>query len=196
MGKSPDDIAGEIVDLRKESSALIDELMRRASFQNVARGATATAAERASAVVTGMSGRVGSAAGTVTRLADDVPEPIRRHPMATTYAIAGLLAGALGFGLSWWAVMRRPTATERAVERWRRVRESAGRTVRNSRHRIAGIREGMGDVRAATAREDPGMLKRVMWAGLASVMATLGSLLFRRLTASFWRTTMREEPPK
>lgn len=39
------------------------------------------------------------------------------------------------------------------------------------------------------------MLKRLMWVGLVSIMAALGSMLFRKLAADFWRGTMHEEPP-
>jgi hypothetical protein len=39
------------------------------------------------------------------------------------------------------------------------------------------------------------MIKKLLWSGLAASMMALGGLLARRLSATVWRTAMREEPP-
>lgn len=44
-------------------------------------------------------------------------------------------------------------------------------------------------------RSDPGMMKRILWAGLVAVMMAGGGLLARRLSATIWRSTMGEAPP-
>lgn len=196
MGKSPDDIAGEIVDLRKESDIIVDELLRRATPGNVARGMTATVTDRATSVVAGVSERVNDAAEAVSHVTQEMPEPIRDHPMAVTYAAVGLTAGVVGFAASMISIARRPGAKDLAARRGRRTRRAADETLRGWQGRIRGLRRDARDVRLVVTREEPSMVKRVLWAGLASVMATLGSLLFKRMTASMWRTTMKEEPPK
>ena len=45
-------------------------------------------------------------------------------------------------------------------------------------------------------RSEPNMLKRALWIALASGMAALGSMLFRRITAQLWQSAMHEEPPR
>ena len=196
MGKGADDIAGEIVNLREESDVIVDELLRRAKLENVARGATATLTSRASTLVSGVTDRVGEATESIGHMADDMPEPIRKHSMAATYTVIGALAATLGFALSWASVMRRPTASERAAERLRAAQERAQYSLSDWLDRIEVLRHGMRNVRVVTVREEPSMLKRAMWAGLVSLMATLGSLLFKRMTAGVWRTAMKEDPPR
>lgn len=196
MGKSPDDIAGEIVDLRKESDVIVDELLRRATPSNMARGMTATVTDRATSVVSGVSGRVNEAAEAMSHAAEDMPEPIRRHPFAFTYTLVGLMAGLLGFGVTMISVLRRPTAKDRAMRQARRTRRAADARARDLSERFRDLGREARGVRVVVMREEPNVVKRVLWAGLASVMATLGSLLFKRLTASMWRSTMKEEPPK
>lgn len=201
MGKSPDDIAGEIVDLRKESDVIVDELLRRATPSNVARGMTSTLTERASTVVSEASTRVTGAATTVSRVADqvadDIPEPIREHRMAVTYATVGVIAGLLGFVISWYSVMRTPTATDRAAKTLRRSRERTGQTAQTFWSRFQEGRHNIQNARSATARKEaPSMVKKLLWVGMASIMTTLGSILFKRMSASIWRTTMKENPPE
>ena len=50
MGKSPGDIASEIERLRRESDIIVDELERRATLPNLARGMTSTVTDRANLV--------------------------------------------------------------------------------------------------------------------------------------------------
>lgn len=53
-----------------------------------------------------------------------------------------------------------------------------------------------GDTRDATATGgEPGMLKRVLWAGLVAIMMAGGGLLARRVSATIWRSAMGEAPP-
>ena len=200
MGKGPDDIAGEIVELRKESDVIVDELLRRASPGNVARGMTSTLTDRASTVVSEASTRVSGATMTLSRVADqvadDILEPIREHRMAATYAAAGILAGLAGFAISWFSVMRKPTSTDRAAQALRESRARAGDTVRSYRDRLQELRANAQDSRRVTARREPGMVKKLLWVAMASVMTTLGSMLFKRVSASLWRTTMKENPPE
>ena len=186
MGKSPDDIASEIERLRRESDVIVDELERRASLPRLARGMTSTVAERANLVV-------GDAASTVSHLADEMPEPVRQHPFAATFASVGLLAGVMGFVFSWVATMRQPAASDRATEQ---VRGSLNRVSDNFRGLTQQVDGTRSNVKLVPVREEPSMVKRLLWVGVASVMTTLGSMLFKRMTASVWRSTMHEEPPK
>ncbi len=196
MGKGPDDIASEIVDLRKESDVIVDELLRRAKPSNVARGMTTTVTDRVGSVVSEAERIANEATIAASRVADDMPDPIRRHPMASTFATVGVLAGLIGFAISWFSVTRKPTATDRAVWKVRDSRDRVGSTLRDYLDRVQGLRRNVRDVRVVTVREEPSMVKRLLWVGMASVMATLGSMLFKRMTASLWRTTMKEPPPE
>lgn len=193
MGKSPDDIAGEIEGLRQESDIIVDELLRRTSIPNLAKGVTSTVADRASYVINEAAVIASGAASTVTHMADEMPEPVRQHRFAATLASVGLLAGLLGFALSWAALSRRQTASDRAV---RRMRDGTEQVSENLRRLFRRADEARREIRTVTPREESSMVKRLLWVGLASVMTALGSMLFRRMTASFWRTAMREEPPK
>lgn len=193
MGKSPDDIASEIERLRRESDIIVDELERRATLPSLARGVTSTVADRANLVVNEAATIVGDAASTVNHLAEEMPEPVRQHPFAATFASVGLLAGAMGFAFSWVATMRQPTASDQAAQRVRGSLDRISDNFRGLTEQTNGIRS---NVRMVAVREEPSMVKRLLWVGVASVMTTLGSMLFKRMTASVWRSAMHEEPPK
>jgi hypothetical protein len=45
------------------------------------------------------------------------------------------------------------------------------------------------------AGSEPGMLKRILWAGLVAAMMAVGGLVARRLSTKIWRTTIGEPPP-
>ncbi len=186
MGKSPDDIASEIERIRRESDIIVDELLRRASLPSLARGMTSTVAERANLVA-------GEAATTVGHLAREMPEPMRQHPFAATYASVGLLAGVVGFVFTWVAAVRRPAASDLAAEQVRGALDRIAGNLRGWTQQTDGNRHR---VKMVAVREEQGMLKRLLWVGVASIMTTLGSMLFKRMTASVWRSAMHEEPPR
>lgn len=127
MGQKPDDIADEIARLRAETDTIVDELLRRASLPNLAKGMTSTMAGRASSIVSG-------AASGVSFATASIPEPVRQHPLASTFTAVGLLSTLLSFAVSSVALGRERTASERAAEQLResrdRISESLGRLYR------------------------------------------------------------------
>ena len=193
MGKSPDDIAREIERLRRESDIIVDELERRATLPSLARGMTSTVADRANLVANEAATMVEGAASTVSRLADEMPEPVRQHPFAATFASVGLLAGVMGFVFSWVATIRQPAASAQATKQQRGSLDRISDNFRGLTQQTNGTHS---NVRMVPVREEPSMVKRLLWVGVASVMTTLGSMLFKRMTASVWRSAMHEEPPK
>ncbi len=180
MGQRPDQIEAEIEELRHETDLIVDELTRRANPQNVLQTVAA---------------RVTEGAGTlVNEAVAEAPELARRNPLLLNgAAVSG--AAALGvYALSTAILGHRSGAAERELDR-RPALEDLGEDLDEVVARVV-ERAKAEQGRVVIRRREPSMLKRVMWIALASGMAALGSMLFRRLTAQFWRSAMQEEPPE
>lgn len=204
MGKDPGKIAGEITDLREEANVLLDELLRRTNPSYMAGGIRHNLATKAGVMLDRGAALVDRGSTSVSHAAARLPEPVQRYPYPF---IAGVVAlGALiGFLI---ARSRRPkprTLQEKAADRLRQSRDATMEGIGYSREQLQEAvdrlrREmwarGIGTPPEAETRKEEGMLKRVLWAGLASAMAALGSMLFKRVTETAWRGTMHEEPPK
>jgi len=189
MGKGPDEIAREIRDLRRETGVIIGELERRANPGNVARGV-------ASSVTHGAEDVADTVVHRAEEVADDVlqvmPEPVRRYPTVLGGAALGVLVSAGAFAVSRVLHERRPSPAELASMR---VQASLSRV--GDRFQTA-LRQAQAasSAQLATQRGEASMFKRLLWVALVSVMGALGAMLFQRLSADLWRSTMHENPPK
>lgn len=71
-------------------------------------------------------------------------------------------------------------------ERWSRTREAMPyRVVRNRRE----------DESVDASREEPGMIKKLLWLGLTAASIALAGLLARRFSSAIWEAVMGEPPP-
>lgn len=204
MGKDPGKIAGEITDLREEANVLLDELLRRTNPSYMAGGIRHNLATRAGAMVDRGMKLVDRSSTSASRAAASLPEPVQRNPYPFIGGVVALIALIGGLVIQ----SRRPkprTLPEKAADRLRESGAAAMEGIDYSRDQLQeavdrlwlemGAR-GIGPQPAAETRKEEGMMKRVLWAALASAMAALGSMLFKRATETAWRTTMHEEPPK
>jgi hypothetical protein len=174
VGATAADTKREIEEIRKDVSSAVSELKRR--------------------VVRAVS------PGTYLELA-------REHPAA----IAGAALGGLGIA---GALVARSVAESRRrnrpTERLRRgvmaAAEELGESVQQAWAAVPSlpveVRLGTGDAKGEAetqpltlAGSDPGMVKRILWAGLVAVMMAAGGLVARRLSATVWRAAMGEAPP-
>lgn len=186
MGKRPDEIAGEIRDLRRETDAIINELLRRARPESVARGVGEGIGHRAEAVTEGVSRRAEELVGEATQRAETVaeevapylPEPVRRNPLLTAGAIVGLMAGA---GVLLINLLRRPERTEPGPSAGYRLRS----TMDELGESLARGAPGRGLGRTAPT---PAWLGQLAVMGLAGVMIALVVALGRQLTRELGRS--------
>ncbi len=180
MGQRPSQIEAQIDDLRQETDLILDELSRRTNPQHVLQTVTS---------------RVTDTAGTlVNEAVAEAPEIARRNPLLLNAAALSATAALTMYALSAAVLGNRNRAAERELDQ-RNILEEFGEDLDEAVAR-AMERTTAGQTRVVIRRREPGMLKRVMWIALASGMAALGSMLFQRLTAQLWRSTMREEPPE
>ncbi len=196
MGQTPDNIAEEIADLRQETSVIVDELRHRANLGYVARGVGGRVGERAETMASDLSRRAEMLAGEV---GDSLPEPVRRNSSIFGGALLGVLAALGLFTFTSIREAREPSLSDKIGDRLfdsaDLAREQAARLSKNVRGAMRQAQTTRG-VRVSVAKENDGMLKRLLWIGLVSVMGALGAMLFQRMTAAAWRRTMHEEPPK
>ena len=207
MGQKPDELEHQIEELRTETDAIVDELTRRADPSYLSRQAT----DRVSSVVRDAVSTVEQVGGRVSNQTDQImneaaanmPESIRERPYVVAGALGGLLMALSSYGVTLAILSRRRTPEEKARDRVQSTFNQAGEGLDRLGDRfgaaIEGFRQQAEDarrVRMETRREKPGMLKRVMWMAFVSGMATLGSMLFKRMSSRAWEGTMHEKPPK
>ncbi|MHB1132704.1 MAG: DUF3618 domain-containing protein [Chloroflexota bacterium] len=196
MGEKPDEIERTIVDLRRETDTIVDELRHRANVPYVARDVAGRVGHRAETVASGVSRRAELFAG---ELAETMPEPARSHPVIVAGAAAGLVGSLGAYTIARLARGREETLPEKANHRLQDtlhlVRDSANRYGHDLRQTAQALQSGQ-QVRVDFMKQEPSMLKRLAWIGLVSVMSALGSMLFKRLTTNVWKGTMHEEPPR
>jgi ElaB/YqjD/DUF883 family membrane-anchored ribosome-binding protein len=205
MGQKPDELENEIQELRQESDVIIDELLKRGNLASVASNAS----HAAGTAVRGAVSTVSSTADTVSHKTETlvhdtietIPEPIRSRPYIAAGIASGLLSTLGAYAATMAILSRRKTPEERAAERVRATADRAGSELEHFSSRLADAvdswrhrAEEARHTRVETRREQPGMLKRVLWVAIASGMATLGSMLFKRLTSEGWRKTMHADP--
>jgi hypothetical protein len=71
-------------------------------------------------------------------------------------------------------------------ERWSRTRDVMPyRVVRNYRE----------DESVDASRQEPGVMKKLLWMGLSAGAIALAGLLARRVSSMIWETVMHEPPP-
>jgi hypothetical protein len=207
MGQKPDELEKEIQDLRQESDFIIDELLKRGNLVNVAHNASHAAGTAVRDAVSTVSATAETVSHRTENLVHDtagsIPQPIRSRPYIMAGVASGLLSTLGAYATTMAILSRRKTPEEKAAERVRSTVDRMGGefdvishrlvdALDNWRHRVDEARH----TRVEARREQPGMLKRVLWVAIASGMATLGSMVFKRLTTVGWRKAMHEEPPK
>ena len=173
MGATAADTQREIEELRKDVSSAVSELKRRVTRALSPRTYVEYAQENPAAIIGG--GLAGlSRAGVL--MARSVAQSRRPATPAERFRSSVMdAAGSLAEGAqrAWSAAPSLP----------------------------AEVRTGTGDAKAPDTkqlmlkRSDPGMLKRMMWAGLVAMMMAAGGLAARRVSATIWRSAMGEAPP-
>jgi hypothetical protein len=130
----------------------------------------------------------------------DVKTQVQEHPAVVGLLGLGILAGlaVLAYNaVSDYRESRKPVnrlkrrageAREDLGERWGRAREAA--PIRISRR--SSDRE---DESVETRAQEPGMVKKILWAGLTAAIVALFGLLARRASSVLWESLMREPPP-
>jgi hypothetical protein len=207
MGQKPDELEHEIQELRQESDVIIDELLKRGNLANVANSASHAAGTAVRDAVSSVSATAETVSHRTEMLVHDtartIPEPIRSRPYIAAGVLSGLLSTLAAYATAITILSRRKTPEEKAAERVRSTADRVGNEFDHFSHRLGAAidtwrhrADEMRHTRVETRREQPGMLKRVMWVAIVSGMATLGSMLFKRLTSEGWRKTMHEEPPE
>lgn len=200
MGATPEDTQREIVRLRGDMSAAIEEVQRRL------RGglrSVATAEARISSV----------------RAGEDAVGKARENP--TLLGVAGVVAaGAVAYGV--YALISGRRESQKPQNRLKRgvseLSERVSEGVESSRRQLEralphGVLlklepESGGYMRVSDARLDSPLqiakdkqrgrstvIKRFVWAGFVSVFLAVSSVMARRLADSAWRAMVHEEPP-
>jgi hypothetical protein len=199
MGATPEDTEREIVRLRGDMSAAVEEVERR--LRGGMRG-VATAEARISGV----------------RAGEEAMQRVRDNP--TLLGVAGVIAaGAVAYGV--YAVVNGLRERQKPQNRLKRgvsqvraeLSERVSEGVESSRRQLErslphGILlklepEDGGYVRVSDARLEPPVkkrgqskvIKKFVWAAFLSVFLAVGSVLARRLADTAWRAMVREEPP-
>jgi hypothetical protein len=199
MGATPEDTEREIVRLRGDMSAAVEEVERRL------RGGMRSVAT-AEARISG------------ARAGEQAMQRVRDNP--TLLGVAGVVAvGAVAYGA--YAVVnglrerRKPqNRLKRGVSQVRaELSERVSEGVESSRRQLErslphGILlklepEDGGYVRVSDARLEPPakkrgqstVIKKFVWAAFLSVFLAVGSVLARRIADTAWRAMVHEEPP-
>jgi hypothetical protein len=127
----------------------------------------------------------------------DIKAQAQEHPAVVGLLGIGLLAGVAVLGYSAvneYRESRKPVnrlrrraggVAEDVGERWERARQAA--PIRISRRNE--------DEAVDTPSQEPGMIKKILWAGLTAGIVALFGLLARRASSMLWETLMREPPP-
>ena len=198
MGATPEDTEREIVRLRGDMTAAVEEVERRlrGGFRGVATS----------------EARISGA-----RAGEDALARARENP--TLLGVVGVVAvGAVAYGV--YALLNSRREAQKPQNRLRRgvaeLSERVTEGVESSRHQIEralphGILlklepEDHGYMRVSDARLDPPpairkkrgqslVLKRFVWAGFLSVFLAVASVVARRVADSVWRAMLHEEPP-
>jgi hypothetical protein len=210
MAATTTDTQREISELRADTSAALEELLRRlrGGFSGIAGAEARVAGVRAGE---GLAERV-----------EELGKRLRDNPpfVAGSGAVA---LGALGY------------AAYSLVNRWRENRQPQSRLKRRvmdisrelgslwgvSLRQVGAARRQLGDkqhrdlllkiqpeqggyLRVTDARLDLPMtkarwrkavVKNLMWAGMVSLFTAVAGVMARRVAAGVWRATLREEPP-
>ncbi|MCC6179940.1 MAG: hypothetical protein IT305_31890 [Chloroflexi bacterium] len=170
MGATAADTQREIEEIRKDVTSAVREVKRRIARVTDLRLYARKAEEHPAAVVGAALGAAGVVAAVVMR---QVVERRRRNRPSER--------------------LRRTVhgAADELGERLERAREALPMRMRmGARGDDMDLAKG-----GHLAENKPGMVKRLLWSGLAAGMMALGGLLARRLSAMVWRMAMREEPP-
>jgi hypothetical protein len=202
MGATPEDTQREIVRLRGDMSAAVEEVERR--FRGGLRGVATTEA------------RV-----TSVRAGEDAVARARENP--TLLGVAGVVvAGAVAYGV--YSLVRTRREQSKPQNRLRRgvsqaraeLSERVSEGVEASRRQLErALPQGIllklepedgGYMRVSDARLEPPaqvrkkrgqskVIKRFVWAAFLSVFMAVGSVLARRVADTAWRAMVHEEPP-
>lgn len=170
MGQTAAQTKREVDALRSEISEIVEELERR-----------------------------GRAMVDVRSRVADVRSNVSDHP-ATAALVAVGVAWTLGavVVLAMRAAQRRRAeqtrldrrameALEMLSERWPPARRGA---------EVAEMLRSRNGRREVRVGREPGLVRRLLWAGLTAALMALGSMLARRLSQSVWQRAMREQPPE
>ena len=202
MGAKPEDTQREIVRLRGDMSAAVEEVERR--FRGGLRGVAAAEA------------RV-----TSVRAGEDAVARARENP--TLLGVAGVVvAGAIAYGVYAFIQGRREqqkpqNRLKRGVSQARaELSERVSEGVEASRRQLErALPQGIllklepedgGYMRVSDARLEPAaqvrkkrgqskVIKKFVWAAFLSVFMAVGSVLARRVADTAWRAMVHEEPP-
>jgi hypothetical protein len=209
MGEKPADTEREIVALRGDMSAALDELEKR--LKGGLRSVASTEAR-----IT--SGRAAEEA------AEKVVERARQNP--TLLGVAGVVvAGAVAYGAFAFVngLRERNSPKGRLKRGVKHVRGELSETAERVAERLEQSRrqlergllpsgvllklepEDGGYVRVSDARLEPPaskkrggrspVIKKFIWAALLSIFMAVGSVLARRIAESVWQAMTHEEPP-
>jgi hypothetical protein len=122
-----------------------------------------------------------------------------RNPLALAMLGAALLLALVALAMR---ARRRARERRRATEVLRRRARTAASDLGDYLGRARGklplsVQLGSADGARteATAKEDPNMIKKMLWMGLSSGVLALAGLAARRVSAAIWQGTMKEHPP-
>jgi hypothetical protein len=198
MGATPEDTEREIVRLRGDMTAAVEEVERR--LRGGFRGVATTEA------------RISS-----VRASEDALSRARENP--TLLGVLGVVAaGAVAYGV--YALINGRRKAQTPQSRLKRgvaeLSELVTEGVETSRRQLErALPQGVllklepesgGYMRVSDARLDPPeavrkkrgqsiVLKRFVWAGFLSVFLAVASVVARRMADSVWRAMLHEEPP-
>lgn len=196
MGQKPDDIAREIDALRRETDIIVDELIRRVVPSRLARGVTSEVGSTISHGAKSVAGRAGGVAQQAEEVAKDayysLPRPVRNYPYLVGGAVLGALAGVGAYAFNAATQRPEPSTQEMILQRLQGSLGQAGGAVQDVVQQAQRDRHVWVDI----DKGETGMVKRLLWVAMVSVMAAFGSMLFKRLSVNLWRGAMHEEPPR
>lgn len=199
MGQKPEDTEREIVRLRSDMTAALEEVERR--FRGGLRSAATTDA------------RIST-----TRAGEEAISRARENP--TLLGVAGVVAaGAVAYGA--YALLRGRREQQKPQARLKRgvsqVREELSERVSEGletslRQLERALPHGVllklepehgGYVRVSEARLEPPkkkrgqstVIKKFVWAAFLSIFMAVASVVARRVADTAWRAMVREEPP-